>query len=83
MRFTPYHVPLLFTGKTLMTQVGNGEGWQMTEVHEQGDGVWTVGTTIKWSDDRAKETLDKYGWRDAGSARRGPVWVFVHKVPRA
>jgi hypothetical protein len=83
MRFTPFSVPLLFTGKTLMMQAGHGEGWQMTEVHEQGGGAWTVGTTIKFSDDKAKETLDKYGWKDAGHERKPPIWLFMQRAPAA
>ena len=65
-----------------MERIGYGEDkWKMVEVIEQGDNTWTVGQTIKFGDDRAKETLEKYGWKDAGSARKPPVWVVMKEIP--
>lgn len=65
----------------LIEMLGGGRGWQVTEVFEVGDGVWYKGVPIVWGSDRAKQSLDSFGWGKARGTKDGlPVWVMLERV---
>ncbi|KAL1616585.1 hypothetical protein SLS54_008320 [Diplodia seriata] len=69
--------------KQLLEHLGKGDdAWAVSEVTEAGNGRWYKGSTIKYKDERAAETLSKQGWteRRGKGGGQAPVWLVLHKV---
>ncbi|TKX21500.1 hypothetical protein C1H76_5996 [Elsinoe australis] len=54
-------------------------GWSVTEVVELGDGEWDKGTSVKFGDGKAKETMGSFGWNERRGSDLPPVWLVLHK----
>lgn len=65
----------------LIEMLGGGRGWQLTEVFEVGAGTWYKGDGIVWGSDRAKQSLEAFGWGKVRGTKDGnPVWVMLERV---
>ncbi|GME42965.1 hypothetical protein GTA08_BOTSDO10942 [Neofusicoccum parvum] len=72
-----------WTVAQLMDYLGKGDDkWAVTELSEAGNGRWYKGSTFKYADERAKETLSKQGWTERRGKPNGqsPVWLAMHKA---
>jgi len=79
--FNMYKVSVDMPLRVFMEQIGaKGEQWVLTEVFEQGDGVWGKGTTVGYKEDKSKEALEKFGWgKERGTGTAPPVWVVLER----
>lgn len=81
--FNIWEADVNWTVKQLMENLGKGDdAWAVTEVTEAGNGRWYKGSTIKYKDERADETLSKQGWTEKRGMAYGqtPVWLVLHKA---
>ena len=71
----------VMTVKELIALVGGGgdDDMALTEVFEKGNGSWDKGVTIKKSEAKSDEVLEKQGWTEKRGSGQPPVWLVLHR----